>query len=350
MSIAIIGAGIAGLTAAHALAKRETVTVFEKSRGYGGRAATRWHELPDGGRVYIDHGAQYIKDESAALHDLIHAQLPTDDLVDIGRPVWIFDAANKVADGDPAQNNTPKWTYKQGLATLGKLIVQAGGLDVRLNVRVGRIEWIEHRYRLFDDENNELGRYEQVLVAIPSGQAAELIAKGNFPAIEQRSLVDALGRPIYRRCITVAFGYGREFKKRPYYALVDTSRSHPLSWLAFENDKPGHVPPGHTVIVAQMAGAYSAERWDADQSTVIAEVADHATRLLNEDVRAADWTEFHRWRYSLPDKTLSEIELNTCMPRLWFAGDWARGGRVHQAAQCGYDVAMLMSGKIGAAD
>ncbi|PMP83934.1 MAG: FAD-dependent oxidoreductase, partial [Chloroflexus aggregans] len=41
-SVAIVGAGVAGLAAAHALATAGfTPVVFEKSRGVGGRAATR---------------------------------------------------------------------------------------------------------------------------------------------------------------------------------------------------------------------------------------------------------------------------------------------------------------------
>ena len=61
LKIAIIGAGIAGVSATNALNARGcNVTLFEKSRGYGGRCATkRWE-----GHT-VDHGAQYftIRDE-----------------------------------------------------------------------------------------------------------------------------------------------------------------------------------------------------------------------------------------------------------------------------------------------
>ena len=42
LKIAIVGAGIAGLAAARILAKNFEVTVFEKSRGLGGRLSTRY--------------------------------------------------------------------------------------------------------------------------------------------------------------------------------------------------------------------------------------------------------------------------------------------------------------------
>ncbi|MFZ9092741.1 MAG: NAD(P)-binding protein [Planctomycetaceae bacterium] len=40
-SVAIIGAGLSGLTLANRLQNRAEVTVFEKSGGFGGRMATR---------------------------------------------------------------------------------------------------------------------------------------------------------------------------------------------------------------------------------------------------------------------------------------------------------------------
>ena len=59
MKIAIIGAGIAGLTCAHMLKKYNPI-IFEKSRGIGGRLATRYSD-----QYQFDHGAQYftVKDK-----------------------------------------------------------------------------------------------------------------------------------------------------------------------------------------------------------------------------------------------------------------------------------------------
>jgi renalase len=63
MRIAIIGAGISGLTAGRELAKAgHDVTIIEKSRGLGGRLATRYagekHEYK------LDHGTPYFSTNS----------------------------------------------------------------------------------------------------------------------------------------------------------------------------------------------------------------------------------------------------------------------------------------------
>ena len=54
-SVAIVGGGIAGLTAARKLSRDgQSVQVFDKGRGAGGRASTRREGLRQ-----FDHGAQY---------------------------------------------------------------------------------------------------------------------------------------------------------------------------------------------------------------------------------------------------------------------------------------------------
>ena len=63
--IAIIGAGMAGVTCARTLRQAgHKVTIFEKSRGLGGRMATRASAFGS-----FDHGAQYftVRDPRMAL-------------------------------------------------------------------------------------------------------------------------------------------------------------------------------------------------------------------------------------------------------------------------------------------
>ncbi|MFQ3320556.1 MAG: renalase, partial [Natronomonas sp.] len=67
MELAIVGAGAAGAAATYALRDTDVdVTVFEKSRGVCGRAATRRKH----GCRY-DHGANYVKSNSPRVNELI---------------------------------------------------------------------------------------------------------------------------------------------------------------------------------------------------------------------------------------------------------------------------------------
>ncbi len=340
MTIAVVGGGIAGLTAAYRLG--ESVVVYEKSRGLGGRAATRWYER-SGGRVYVDHGAQYLKTEGETLRRLMLQELSTADLSDIGRPVWTFDGDHVIQEGDPEQNATPKWSYRHGVSTLGKLLADAGRLTVHLRVRVGKLQLrADGRYALYDVEGSLLGEYEQVLIAIPSGQAADLLAASDLPPAESLALQAALQAAVYRRCLSVTLGYERPLAPRPFYALVNADKRDPLAWLAYEHDKVGHVPQGQSVLVAQMGAAYSLERWDADNDALVHDVAAHISQLLGERLTDFDWADIQRWRYSQPDSLAEPSQLNGILRGLWFAGDYLVGGRVHWAAKSGESAAAAM--------
>src|SRR5450759_4206084 len=97
-SVAIIGAGCSGLAAAHELCNAGySVTLFEKSNDVGGRVATRKRD----GFIY-DYGAQYIKGDNTASvsADLITRRFRLPDLIDIGKPVWVFDQHGHIQEGD----------------------------------------------------------------------------------------------------------------------------------------------------------------------------------------------------------------------------------------------------------
>ena len=67
----------------------------------------------------IDHGANYFKTDSDLVANLVHHQLPADDLVRIDRDVWTFSGRGQLSPGDPEINAEPKWTYRSGISTLG---------------------------------------------------------------------------------------------------------------------------------------------------------------------------------------------------------------------------------------
>src|SRR5450432_312334 len=128
-SIVIIGAGSSGLAAAHTLLDAgQTVTIFEKSRGVGGRAATRTRA----GFIY-EYGANYIKPGSPISVELITQRFASPDLIDIQKPVWTFDGSQHIQEGDPALNAEPKWSYRRGLTTLSRQM--AKGLNIHLVTR-----------------------------------------------------------------------------------------------------------------------------------------------------------------------------------------------------------------------
>ena len=366
MRLAIIGAGVAGLAAARALRQRRpelAITVYEKSRGLGGRAATRRRE-----GFAFDHGAQYVKTPTPELERLLTSELPSGDLLDIGRPVWTFDGAGAIAAGDPAQNADPKWTYRDGLNRLGKLLAE--GLTVRREVRIGRIRpktkdqrpkasadaalssvpsaplraGVGRRssvsYELFDADGAPVGEADLILLTPPAPQAAEIVAACELEKTVRDFLLSNLEGARYRRCISVALAYDRRIE-RPFYALVNNDRAHPIAWLALEHDKgPGRCPPGHGLLIAQMAPQFSVDHWETRAEDLSPIVAGHVGALIGQELLNPLWADVQRWRYALPDSGADFAALNGTGSGLFFAGDYTAGqGRVHLAIESGWRAA-----------
>ena len=60
LDFCIIGSGISGSTIANYLKKNNSVKVFDKARGAGGRSSFKRYQ----GKIGFDHGLQYLSPRS----------------------------------------------------------------------------------------------------------------------------------------------------------------------------------------------------------------------------------------------------------------------------------------------
>jgi len=337
--IAIIGAGISGLSAAHTLSDAgHTVTIFETSGEVGGRATTRRRD----GFTY-DSGAQYIKGGGAVSDAWITGRFRVDDLIHIEKPVWVFDGQGRIQEGDPSQNADPRWNYRSGLIALARRMAEE--LDVRLEAGVARVRRAATGWSLFRMQGYFLGTFEQLLIAIPAGEAAALVEASEMAGELRDAISAGLRKARYNSLISVALGCRQRPRTRPYYALVNTDKAHAVSWLAWEHEKAAErVPRGAGLLIAQMAPQYSQEQWDAPDEQLIEDVAERVAALIDEQSGELVFWDAQRWRYALPVEKADEHEVNgAALPNgLAFCGDAFVGGRVHLALEHGVEVAKRM--------
>jgi hypothetical protein len=340
MKLAIIGAGMAGLAAAHWLRRERPdieVVIVEKSRGVGGRTATRRVQ----GAVF-DHGAQYVKGATPKVEQLLRETLAHDTLADIRRPVWTFDSNNQIHEGDPKQNAEPKWTYSDGITRLAKEL--AKGANIQFGTRVHHLEHLDNIYRLHDEHGTVVAESDALLITAPGPQAHSLVEQSRLPHSSQQSLLVELAKANYRRCLTLTLGYPPVLAERPFYALVNTDRQHPISWLAYEHVKPGR-PGAQHVLIAQMAAQWSVEHWNDPLPELTQQIQRLASELLAEQLPDPVWVDRQGWRYALPDSGADFDMLNSALPGCYFAGDYTAGqGRVHLAIEQGWRVAERIAG------
>ena len=307
--VAVVGAGIAGLACARGLAASGLAcTVFEKSRGAGGRAATR---RLDG--ASFDHGAPFIGPPQPG-HDV---------------PLGTWLASGLVAWWRPAGTASERLLAVPGMSALAGSL--AAGLEVRTGVRVGGIERQGDAWRLTDGAGSDLGGFDAVAVAAPAPQAAPLLAGAPELAARAASVR-------FAPCWAAMFAFDRPLEVA---RDVDEPAEGGLALLVRDSAKPGR-PPGERWVVNATA-SWSAIHLE-DDATVVARLLLDALRVrlavaLPEPTVALA----HRWRYAEPATTVGAPFLLVPAVGLGACGDWCAGGRIAGAWTSGNALATALA-------
>jgi predicted NAD/FAD-dependent oxidoreductase len=170
-NIAIIGAGLSGLTAAHNLKTISDVKLFDKSRGVGGRMSTRY-----AGDYEFDHGAQYFTARDSRFQLAVETAIEQGYVTPWNGRAFYQESFERVPDtggdrfvGTPRMNSWPK--------------ALAQGLDIFAGARVTKLSYIDGSWRLYFEDGSEDSGYDYVICAVPSVQALDLLPP-NFSGIE----------------------------------------------------------------------------------------------------------------------------------------------------------------------
>ena len=311
MKIAIIGAGMAGLTAAHQLRERGLdCTVFEKSRGLGGRMATRRVDT-----LQFDHGAQYFTARGARFQSRLMQ--------------W-------QAQGIAAEWRPGKWVGIPGMTGPARSL--GAGVEIIRGARVTGLDGGPGHWRLVSDTApngaKEHGLFEAVILAIPAPQVVPLAASAGirFPELESVR---------YAPCLTLmlAFDAATDLHE-PSLSPVEG----PIAWIARDGTKPGREGPLETLVV-HATPAWS--RQHVDDPTESA--ADALLNGLRPHIGNAEpvFRMLHRWLYARVEQTAGVPYLWDPIHQVGACGDWAGGPRVEAAFDSGEAVATAVIESLG---
>lgn len=328
--VAIIGAGLSGLIAARTLKDHGIdVQVFEKSRGVGGRMATR---RIDDQHSNFDHGAQYftVRDdrfrryvESWKQQGLV-AQWP-DPALGAEQTIVVL------KDGGVVSESSPGMRYV-GVPAMNRICKHlAEDLDVRKQTRVTRMTSTETGLEIFDENGEHLGQFDQAVVSIPAEQAAMLLA-------EDREMTEALNRIQMNPCWAVMAGFEKPLTDQWVGAFVHDS---PLSWAARNSTKPGrNKKVEHLILHANPD--WTASHWESPAEEVAEEMLQEFWRVSGLTPQVPNHLRGHRWKYAIPSSDQAGQCLFDCTERIAICGDWVVGGRVEGAFLSG----MAAAGRI----
>ena len=308
-SIAIIGAGLAGITLARELRGVAEVTVFEKSRGYGGRMATR-HAEP----YQFDHGAQFFTARSAEFKQVLQEVQVQSAMVLWEPKIITLQAGQKPFKRDWFE---PHYVGVPGMNALCKAL--AGDCNVQLRSEVSRIMREGAGWRLTGADEFSYGVFDWVISAVPSPQALTLM-----PAdFAFREAMDAVN---FSPCFALMLGLSTQPPLNFDAAVV---RDSPIGWIAVESSKSGRADAFSLLIHSDNDWAQSHIDSNPEEVTELLISALHEVTGISS--KQIEHKVLHRWRYARAESFAGEDYLLDGSNHLAACGDWCQGGRVEDA-------------------
>lgn len=318
-TVAVVGAGLAGLACGRRLqAAGHRVTWFEKSRGVGGRIATR--RLEAGSRV--DHGLRYWVPQSAELQAL------TQDLLAQGvvHP-WAAQGFRWNGELRPDSGKTVYCAH-QGVNAIAKYLAQS--CDIRRQHRVTGLARCDRGWRLTMDDptgSATTATADTVVLAIPAPQAVPLLLPLDAAAAEAARAVT------YAPCLSLMATYG----DLPPAPPLDhgcgwhiTMEDPVLSWVSLDSSKA--APSAVQALLIQSQPEFATDYFQRLEATEPAAVASLNQATVDQMFEAMAALvprlaqplghRLHRWRYSVVLRPYGGTTLTTRWPSLVGCGDW----------------------------
>ena len=293
----IVGAGITGLLVARVLHDSGArVTVLEKSRGFGGRLATKRV-----GDAVFDQGAQYftVKDPRFA--------------------AWVekWERAGLVSLW-PGGEHHGRYIGRPSMTAVPKALAE--GLDVKRDHKVTALGCCGDHWCV-DVENHGCMRAERLILTAPVPQCLAMLRAGDFVVPEP--LAAQLKALTYDPCIALLVTVAG----RSRLPVDGVRRDRGVIRWAADNFAKG-VSPNVTAVTLHLSPEFSEAHYGWTETEVLELVRAEAEELIGAPISGAT---LHRWKFSHARATHPEPCVWWTEESLGFAGDAFGGPRIEGA-------------------
>ena len=329
-SIAIIGAGLAGLTCATALKGLvPNLKVFEKSIFPGGRV-TRFRA----GEYEFNHGAQYFTVNNPLFWNIVSAW-QTEGIV---RPWdgWIVELdKGQVSRADMATQKFVGYPRMQMVAeNLAK------NCDLTVSANISELEkQKDGGWRIFNERGDYLGAFDIIIIATTAHQVSDLCSQVSNIS----ELADQVAMTVCW-CGMFAFEPGLELPFDAAYVL-----NSPLSWISRYQKAAQRDDLDCWVL-------HASPEWSQQYAASFRGRVMHA--LLQAFWEATDLPEakpvsssVHCWKHATPINPIDQDSLFDETEAIGACGDWCTAPRIEGAVLSGFSMAdrvMKYINKLGA--
>ncbi len=287
-TIAIIGAGLTGLTLAGRLKHKANITLFDKSRGVGGRLSTRY-----AGDYEFDHGAQTIQ--------ATHPEFITF--------MKYLEADGIVAAWQDGYVGVPK------MNAIGKHLAKE--LHIKAGTHISSVTKTGEHWKITDNEGNDVGIFDVVICTAPPEQNCVIM-----PDIFSHK--DAIRTRKLRGCYGLMLG----FETAPNITIPELE-SDIIKSIVKNHEKPSRDTRYSLMILTHYDWAEA--RMETDSNEVKTAIINAASTLCGTDLNTAEHQALHTWRYANVKETGIEAGYSDASLKLAACGDWCLNGDAESA-------------------
>jgi len=322
MRVAIIGAGLAGLAAARSLQNNGiNVTLFDKSRGPGGRMATRRVE-----DMAFDHGAQYFTVRDDRFQRQVHSWLQE------GIAQEWQGSIGTVKDGTIQKKNVSTTRYV-GVPRMSAITrSMSASLDIKFKTRIIDSHFDGHQWEITDENQMIYSNYDALIITTPPDQALPFLDRSPILKKEVASIN-------MQPCWAVMASFSSPLPISIDGLFVEDS---PLSWICRNNSKPER--PRSESWVLHGSPEWSSNHLEKNADEILPLLLAAFFDAAGIETTKPDFAKAHRWRYALAENPSTQEHFWDESNRLAVCGDWCNGSRIEGAYLSGVAAAGRIAG------
>ena len=310
-NIAVIGAGLAGITIASKMNEKFDVKVFEKSRGVGGRMSTRQETS-----FIFDHGAQFFKIKTTDFKKFLSELFSQQIIKPWNFRLAYFDGQNLskikfIRDEDK---------FYVGVPNMDSIIKHLSkNCNVILNTKIERIKKQNDKWNLYDQNKRSYGSYDWVVLSLPAQQSLELITEkiSFYPLIEKIKM---------KGCFSLMVGMSEPLNLDYDAALIE---NEDIAWFAVNNSKPSRM--NNNCLLINSSYEYASKNINTSKDKVLRHLLNISSKFINNDLLKSNIIKIHEWRYVEAKCSPKEDYFIDHKKKVAVCGDWFINSRVEGA-------------------
>jgi len=329
MVIGIIGAGISGLAAGRILARAgHEVTVFEKSNGYGGRAATRY--AGDQLRSKMDHGLPMFSATSPEFREFTDELVKNNLVQPWGQSITVYDGLG-IYPKNPNPSDKLTYTSVDGMNRIGHYLGR--WVDVKKNSKVGGLTYFGQNRNnrkpwIINFTSSKTFSADAVIIALPAPQAYGILSM-TIDETKTLKLVREIDEIHYSPSYSLMVGYGDN--PIPEWDGI-ICKSPVIEFISNEASKRDHQ---ESSFVLHGNESFSRKHLKSDKEQITKLMLEEFAEIVSGWVTSPKWSQLHLWKYSRPKKVLNRpyFDLETDDAPLALVGDYYESDTI-DAAYC----------------